>query len=85
MGVSVDQGATQPSSVTARSVTTSGVNDAGALLWTQLAMGADRIMFAVDYSYQRNDEAVAFIDAAPLTGADRELICHGNAERVLKI
>ena len=66
-------------------VTTSGVNDAAALLCTQLAMGADRIMFAVDYPYQRNDEAVAFIDTAPMTDTDRELICHGNAERVLKI
>jgi len=66
-------------------VTTSGVNDAAPLLCTQLVLGGDRIMFAVDYPYQRNEDAVAFIDGVTLSDTDRALICHGNAERVLKL
>ena len=34
----------------------------------------DRVLFAVDYPYQRNAEAVAFIDAVDLDDEDRELI-----------
>lgn len=66
-------------------VTTSGVNDAAALACTLQVLGAERILFAVDYPYQRNDEAVAFIDSVPMRDSDRELICHGNAERVLRL
>lgn len=64
-------------------VTTSGVNDAVPLRCAIDALGVDRVLFAVDYPYQRNDEAVAFIDAVELADEDRELICHGNAERLL--
>lgn len=35
-------------------ITTSGVNDEPALQCAISALGADRIMFAVDYPYQRN-------------------------------
>lgn len=66
-------------------VTTSGVNDAAPLLCAQLVLGSDRIMFAVDYPYQRNDDAAAFIDGVTLSDTDRDLICHGNAERLLKL
>lgn len=66
-------------------ITTSGVNDSAPLLCALQALGADRILFAVDYPYQRNADAVAFIDAAPLRDTDRELICHGNAERLLRL
>lgn len=66
-------------------VTTSGVNDRAPLLCTREVMGADRILFAVDYPYQRNEDAAAFIDAVPLSDADRALICHGNAERLLRL
>ena len=66
-------------------VTTSGVNDPAPLLCTQLVLGADRIMFAVDYPYQRNEDAVDFIESVTLSDRDRALICHQNAERVLKL
>lgn len=66
-------------------VTTSGVNDAAPLHCAIDALGADRVLFAVDYPYQRNDEAVAFIDSVDLDEADRARICHGNAERLLGI
>lgn len=46
-------------------------------------LGADRILFAVDYPYSANTAGRAFLDTAPLDPADRELIAHGNAERLL--
>jgi 2,3-dihydroxybenzoate decarboxylase len=64
-------------------VTTSGVNDAAPLRCAIEALGADRVLFAVDYPYQRNDEAVTFIDSVDIADEDRERICHGNAERLL--
>lgn len=66
-------------------VTTSGVNDTAPLRCAIDAMGADRVMFAVDYPYQRNEPAVEFILGASLSADERELICHGNAERVLRL
>ncbi|MCB1005891.1 MAG: amidohydrolase [Acidimicrobiales bacterium] len=64
-------------------VTTSGVNDAAPLRCAIDVMGADRVLFAVDYPYQHNEPAVAFIDSAPITDEERTLICSGNAERLL--
>ena len=66
-------------------ITTSGVNDAAPLRCAIDVMGADRVMFAVDYPYQRNEPAVEFIRSAPISETERALICHGNAERLLGI
>jgi 2,3-dihydroxybenzoate decarboxylase len=66
-------------------VTTSGVNDTAPLLCTISVMGAERVLFAVDYPYQHNEPAIEFIDTAPISNHDRDLICHGNAERILKL
>jgi 2,3-dihydroxybenzoate decarboxylase len=66
-------------------VTTSGVCSDEALLCTQTALGPNNIMFAVDYPYQFQKQAVDWIEAAPISDYDRELICHGNAERVFKL
>ena len=74
-----------PSSYVKRNimVTTSGVNDPAPLRCAIDVMGADRVMFAVDYPYQRNEPAVAFIDGADLADDERALIYAGNAERTL--
>lgn len=66
-------------------VTTSGVNDAAPLQCALEVMGSDRVLFAVDYPYQRNAEAVAFIDSVEISEMDRDLVCHQNAERILKL
>jgi 2,3-dihydroxybenzoate decarboxylase len=66
-------------------VTTSGVNDTAPLLCTMSVMGVERVLFAVDYPYQHNQPAVDFIDTAPISDHDRNLICYGNAERILKL
>jgi 2,3-dihydroxybenzoate decarboxylase len=66
-------------------ITTSGVNDPAPLRCAIDVLGADRVMFAADYPYQRNEPAVEFIRSAPISKTERALICHGNAERLLRI
>ena len=46
-------------------------------------MGAERILYSIDYPYQSLDGARAFIDRLPVSEADKALIAHGNAERLL--
>ena len=46
-------------------------------------MGAERILYSVDYPYQSLDGARAFIDALPISEVEKALIAHGNAERLL--
>ncbi len=48
-------------------------------------LGADRIMYAVDYPFLVENQARAFLENAPISPADKEKIAHGNAERVLKL
>jgi predicted TIM-barrel fold metal-dependent hydrolase len=48
-------------------------------------LGADRITFAVDYPYERIEEAVRFIKEAPISELDKERICYSNAARLLKL
>lgn len=66
-------------------VTTSGVFFQPAFMCTYLALGADRIAFAADYPYEENKIAVQFMEQAPISDADKERICHQNAERLFKI
>jgi len=67
-------------------VTTSGMNeDPAALLFTISVLGADSIMFAVDYPMESADDAVRFIDSVPISDKDREKICHLNAERLFSL
>jgi predicted TIM-barrel fold metal-dependent hydrolase len=39
------------------------------------------VMWAIDYPYENSRDAVAFIEGARLSAAQREAIFHGNAER----
>lgn len=48
-------------------------------------IGADRLMFAVDYPFSSNDVAGNFLRAARLTPDDREKIAHGNSEALLRL
>jgi 5-carboxyvanillate decarboxylase len=66
-------------------VSTSGMFWEPALQLVHSAMGPDRILFAVDYNAESNMEAVKFIESVKLSNEDREKICHGNAERLLKL
>jgi 5-carboxyvanillate decarboxylase len=74
-------------------VTTSGAADCAngnasagpALECTIKAVGADNIMWAIDYPYQPMGPAVKFLDEAAISDADREKIYHRNAERIFHI
>ena len=64
-------------------MTTSGMFFLPALVCAYLALGADRILFAVDYPMESNKVAVEFMEAAPTCDSDKEKIYHLNAERLL--
>jgi predicted TIM-barrel fold metal-dependent hydrolase len=66
-------------------ITISGMFFVPAFLCAYLGLGADRIAFAVDYPYERTEEAVRFIKEAPISERDKERICYGNAAKLLKI
>ncbi len=65
-------------------VTTSGNFSDAALLCALLTLGTDRILFSIDYPYQRMADGAQFIEAAPISDADKAKICFQNAERLFK-
>jgi predicted TIM-barrel fold metal-dependent hydrolase len=67
------------------SITTSGFFTNPPLLLALQALGADRILFSVDYPYSTNKQGRVFLDNAPISPADKEKISHLNAERLLKL
>ena len=66
-------------------ITTSGVEDPRVLRFCIDQIGVDRVMWAIDYPYQPTAPAVAFLDTAPLTDAERAQVAHLNAERIFKL
>jgi 5-carboxyvanillate decarboxylase len=66
-------------------ITTSGVEDPLALEYSVKKLGADNVMWAIDYPYQPTEPAVSFMDAAPLSDEDKAKVYHRNAERVFHI
>lgn len=66
-------------------VTTSGMNYGPQTRMALDVMGREHVLFAIDYPYEDNREAVAAIDAMPLSDLERSLLCHGNSERVFKL
>jgi len=66
-------------------ITTSGFFTTVPFIAALLSFGVDRIMFSVDYPFASNVRARAFLDALPVSPADRAKIAHGNADRLLKL
>jgi len=66
-------------------VTTSGNWFEPAFLCTLLAMGADNIIFAIDWPYEPNRAGMEFFHKLSISDGDREKIAHGNAERILRM
>ncbi|HXM54966.1 MAG TPA: amidohydrolase family protein [Candidatus Dormibacteraeota bacterium] len=66
-------------------VTTSGFFTVPPFLTALLEVGADRIMLSVDYPFSPNQQGRAFLDALPVSPADREKIARGNAARLLHL
>lgn len=63
-------------------ITISGYTTVPPLLCALLVFGAQRMMFAVDHPFSDNAHTARFLADAPLSPTDRELIAHGNAERL---
>ncbi len=66
-------------------ITTSGQESHLALDYSIKALGIDNVLWAIDYPYQPSAPAVAFMDSAPVSAAEREKLYHGNAERIFHI
>ena len=66
-------------------ITTSGLFTAPPLYLALEVVGADRILFSVDYPYSSNELGRAFLNKLSLSPADFEKITHGNAERLRKL
>ncbi len=50
-----------------------------------LEVGAERIMFSVDYPYGAMAAGRAFLKQLPVSPADKERIAHGNAEKLFNL
>jgi 2,3-dihydroxybenzoate decarboxylase len=66
-------------------ITTSGMNTWHPVRLAIEMLGIERVLFAVDYPFETGRPAVARMDAAPFSAADREKFYHANAERVFKL
>jgi 2,3-dihydroxybenzoate decarboxylase len=66
-------------------VTTSGNFSDQALIGAILTIGADRILFAVDYPYEMMEPAARWLERAPISESDRRKIAAGNARRLFKL
>ncbi|MBV8192402.1 MAG: amidohydrolase [Alphaproteobacteria bacterium] len=66
-------------------ITTSGFMSMPALRLCLDVLGVERILFAVDYPYENDSEAVRFMDEAKITEDERRQIYQSNAERVFKL
>ena len=66
-------------------ITTSGFFTMVPFMAALMTWGVDRIMFSVDYPFASNARARAFLDALPVSPADRAKIAHGNADLLLRL
>ena len=66
-------------------VTTSGMQWAPAILFSQQVLGVDRVLYAMDYPYQFVPEEVKVTDELPISEADRKKLYQTNAEQVFRL
>ncbi len=66
-------------------LTTSGDFRTATLVDAISEVGADRILFSVDYPFEEMSEAASWFDAAPISDADREKIGRDNAARLFQL
>lgn len=79
--------AARPSDYLRRNVwaTTSGMAWAPAIMFTRSVLGADRVLYAMDYPYQYVAEEVTAHDELPVSPADKKALFQTNAERVFRL
>ncbi len=66
-------------------VSTSGMNDPDVLAFCIHKLGAENVLFAIDYPYEDSKSADDFLKAASLDARERALISGGNAERLFRV
>jgi 2,3-dihydroxybenzoate decarboxylase len=66
-------------------ITTSGNFSTPALICTMLEMGADRVIFSVDWPFVANPPGVEWMKGVPLSAEDKAKILGGNAAKLLKL
>lgn len=66
-------------------MTTSGMCADAPLRCALDMVGDDRVMFSADYPFERPEEAGDWIEAAPISEAERQKVCYDNAAALLKL
>lgn len=66
-------------------VTPSGNFDYPQLKFCVEVVGADRIIHSVDFPFIGNEGAKPFIENAPISEAEKEMIAHSNAEKLFHL
>jgi 2,3-dihydroxybenzoate decarboxylase len=66
-------------------ITTSGVFRTQALTDVIMEVGADRVLYSVDYPYEDVGEATEWFDKAPISEPDRVKIAYGNARQLFRL
>jgi 2,3-dihydroxybenzoate decarboxylase len=66
-------------------VTTSGMNYYPQLRMTIDVLGMERVLYATDYPFEKQAEAVAAVEAMPLSSQEKAILFETNAERVFKL
>lgn len=66
-------------------ITPGGISSHRYLRWSIETVGIDRIMYASDYPFnrERDGSVPQFLDTAPISESDRELVAFGNWERLV--
>lgn len=66
-------------------ITSSGMEDPMALDYSIRKLGADKVLWAIDYPYESSASALKFLDDAPLEPQVKAKFAHQNAEALFRI
>jgi 2,3-dihydroxybenzoate decarboxylase len=66
-------------------VTTSGMAWEPPIMYARSVLGADRVLYAMDYPYQFVPDEVAVTDNLPISDDEKKLLYQTNAERVFRL
>jgi 2,3-dihydroxybenzoate decarboxylase len=66
-------------------VTTSGMNYWPQLEMTMKVLGPDRVLYATDYPFEDQGEAIRMAEAMPLSPAQKQALFESNAAKVFKL